>query len=870
MSTTVKIGIDLSGFSKGMKDFKRQMNQLTTDTRAVGDTLIGIGTGMTKAITAPLVGFAAASIAAAADFEYSMSKVETTVNGASGNMERLEDMARRWGRESIFNASQVAEAMSKMGLAGLETEDIYYALGATIALAQSSGMDLADATGRVTSVLNMFGLEGTEATRVADIMTSANKTTDASIQDIQNTLQNASSAIDRYGISLEEAMVFTTLLADANQTGARAGTAMRAMFDDLAQACRNNNEAMQALGVAFHDMDGNARPTMDVIRDLRGAFDGMSDAQRDAKLESMGITQTAMPALIAMLEACEDRLDYLVDRFDDVSGAAQHYADIMGDNLKSELKIFWNNIRDIGIEIGQVFLPVIRDVIQTVTELARDFAENLTPEMAATIVQIGLAAAAFGPLIIMVGKAIKIFGQIKGVWKLFKAGKLAFLVPIAKVIAVVAALIAIWTLFGDDLTRIWETHIQPVINRVIEIVKDALAPAFEAGMELIRTVVSGAFELIQRIWESILRPVFEAITGNLEGPMMAVFAFVMDSIGKKVRIAFELIQALWENVLMPVFHFIIDLIEHILLPIFQFVFETISSVVSIAFEEIRGFWESTLQPVFERIMNFIDNTLRPLFERVFEAISRTVSTVFEAIGGFWTSTLQPVFQAIGTFIQNVLLNKYRTTFDMISGVVRTVFELIGRLWTGTLRPIFEGLRTFLTGVFQGSWRTAFNGIRTIVRGVMDGLVAIVKAPINAIIRLINSFIRGLNRIQIPDWVPGVGGRGLNIPEIPTLARGGKNITRGSFIAGEAGAELITMSAAGARVTPLSGSERSGGIGAALGQSNQREILEAIQSLANRVPQIVMDREVVGRLLADPVQFNQNLNAFRNRVFGGGQ
>lgn len=131
------------------------------------------------------------------------------------------------------------------------------------------------------------------------------------------------------------------------------------------------------------------------------------------------------------------------------------------------------------------------------------------------------------------------------------------------------------------------------------------------------------------------------------------------------------------------------------------------------------------------------------------------------------------------------------------------------------KSIFTGLLDFIVGVFTGDWGRAWSGVVSIFEGIFGGIVAIGKAPINALITLLNSFIGGINNIKIPKWVPGgLGGKGINIAKIPYLANGG-HLLQGQAIVGEAGPELLTASNGKTTVTPLSDDEKRKGIGGAV-------------------------------------------------------
>ena len=183
-------------------------------------------------------------------------------------------------------------------------------------------------------------------------------------------------------------------------------------------------------------------------------------------------------------------------------------------------------------------------------------------------------------------------------------------------------------------------------------------------------------------------------------------------------------------------------------------------------------WNSVGQPVFDMIQTCADKVAAVFAERMPE-IKEFVQQCFDDISAFWENNLKPCLEAIGAFIENVLAPAFEYVFGEIIGpVVDTAFAFIKDLWNNTLKPVLTGITDFLTGVFTGNWKQAFQGLVNIVKSVFSGIVSQVKYPINQVINIVNGFISGLNRLKIPDWVPGVGGKGINIPLIPRLEKGG--------------------------------------------------------------------------------------------------
>lgn len=234
-------------------------------------------------------------------------------------------------------------------------------------------------------------------------------------------------------------------------------------------------------------------------------------------------------------------------------------------------------------------------------------------------------------------------------------------------------------------------------------------------------------------------------------------------------------------------------------------------------DEIMRVYNEYLKPTVDQMIAIINETLRPAFEQGFSVIQGIVKDAFVIIQRVWNEILSPVFSVIGSIIQNVLLPAFKFVFTAIGSVVSDAFSGIKSVWENVLKPILNGIIDFISGVFSGNWDKAWRGIVQIFGGVFEGIKAAAKAPINAVISMVNSLIKGINGIEIPDWVPMIGGGKASIPTIPMLATGGKPVGNGSFIAGEAGPELFTKRGNSITVTPLSSREKSLGITGTMGQ-----------------------------------------------------
>jgi phage-related minor tail protein len=230
----------------------------------------------------------------------------------------------------------------------------------------------------------------------------------------------------------------------------------------------------------------------------------------------------------------------------------------------------------------------------------------------------------------------------------------------------------------------------------------------------------------------------------------------------------------------------------------------IIAIFVLAYKNIEGFrnivdksWafiQAKTKEVFEGyIMPFIRDQLMPLFKKVFNTIGDVVKGTFALMGWAWDNILKPIFKALMFYVDNILVPAWKLAFSVVGGAVKAIFNTIGDLWTKSLKPIFNGILDFISGVFTGNWTKAWSGIVSIFKGIWEGMKTIAKAPINFIIGGLNGFINGINKIKIPDWVPGLGGKGINIPNIPSFSVGTRFLPRDMLIQAHAGEMIIPKS-----------------------------------------------------------------------------
>ena len=364
----------------------------------------------------------------------------------------------------------------------------------------------------------------------------------------------------------------------------------------------------------------------------------------------------------------------------------------------------------------------------------------------------------------------------------------------------------------------------------------SLSEAFEAiGVDIsgLQVIWEAMTTFLNDTYQTMIAPLIDGFK-EMINDMAQKFA---DNSGK-IESCFEnvgsVISDIWTSVIQPVWDFFMDYI-FTLWDIFN---ENIGNVLDLwdtVSQAIKSIWENLLKPVFEKVMEWV----RKLFDKFKEympQIQRVVDEVFGMIKSAWETALKPAFEAIGSFLKNVLFPVFDVVFTYgIMPVVETVFQTIIKLWDNSLKPMFQGVIDFIGGVFTGDWRRAWQGVSDIFGGIWNGLKTIAKAPLNAIINMVNALIGGLNKLKLPDWVPGIGGKGINIPKIPTLWKGSNYTLGGLTLVGEQGPELVNMPR-GASVTPSHKTE---------------QLLNATNATPQQVS-IVVQTMLDGKVLAETV------------------
>ncbi len=373
---------------------------------------------------------------------------------------------------------------------------------------------------------------------------------------------------------------------------------------------------------------------------------------------------------------------------------------------------------------------------------------------------------------------------------------MSFLPIVQQLLAWIGDAIAIFAQFSSAIS-----DGQLTFEEVQAMMESGFAPAFLMLIDIWRKAQE-AWEVLSTFlkdtYNTMIAPLFQGFQ-ELSGETVNKFGESTGSMMDAFTNFGAILTDVWNGVIKPVW----DLFMDVLFTAWGIYNDNIGNMMGLwkTFSDaLRSVWDNVLKPVFDKVMEFV-RKLWDTFKQYMPEIQRIVNEVFSVINDIWNRVLKPVFEAIGWYIETQLLPTWDRVFTYgILPVIDSVFKSIIDLWDNSLKPIFNGIIDFIDGVFTGNWRQAWEGVKSIFKGVFSGLETIAKAPINAVISMFNKMIDGLNSFKVPDWVPGLGGTGINIPKIPRLWKGSNFTLGGPTLVGEQGPELVNMPR-GASVMP---------------------------------------------------------------------
>lgn len=425
MGTSISAGtimaymdLDMSSFNSAIDMAGEQLSGFASG--GVADALGSIGAAaetagraLTLGVTAPLMTAAGAAIQTGMQFDASMSNVYglmSSLNLSQAQMDALRDTAREMGATTKFSASEAADAMGYMALAGWDDAQVIAGIPGVLNLAAAANMDLAKASDIVTDTMTPFGMAAERAGEAADVFAYAQANSNTTVEGLGEAMKYAAPTADAFGMTLQDTAAAMGVLANAGIKGSQGGTTLNAMLRDMKNNAKNGAIAIGKTKVALTNADGSYRSYAAIIRDIDKATSSMTASQRDAALGAI-FGDESLKGILATLKQGPDALDAMTEGMYACGGAAEDMAATMGDNLKGDLAILESGAQDMAIALSDWLMPAARGVVQGITDMIGKF-NALDDGTKNTIFRIGAMAAAAGPLLLNGGKVLTLLSGV--------------------------------------------------------------------------------------------------------------------------------------------------------------------------------------------------------------------------------------------------------------------------------------------------------------------------------------------------------------------------------------------------------------------------------------------------------------------------
>ena len=745
------------------------------------------------------------------EFQTAMAKVGTIADQNVVPLSQMQKEIINLSNALGVNANAVAEDVYNAISAGQNTADAVGFVEKATMLAKGGFAETGQALDVLTTILNAYGKESAEAESVSNMLIMTQNRGKVTVAELSSVMGKIIPTANSNNVALEQLCAGYSIMTSRGIAAAETTTYMNSMLNELGKSGTTADKVLrQAAGGSFSELMAQGNSLADVLNILQTEADKSGKTLADM----FGSAEAGKAALTLMANGVEG-FNSEVSAMVDSTGAAQAAYEKMMDTTQAKIDKAKTALSNLAIVLGNTFLPYVTTAAEKLSGLVTKFSEwaQENPELLSTIVKVAAALAGLkvgalagklgfleikGGVLAVQGAFTKLkafAGAGGGIKSLFSGlggigGKLLPIVGIIGGVALAIKLISgnleevrgwIQQTFGDGALAVFDK-----VWGVIQNVGAAIKGVFSGEN------MGNARNFFQEHFGDAGVAVFDSIIGVVE-QLKAILPGLLDQFGQLATSLLPVIGSLIQQ--------IVPLIGEIIATVLPVLFDLIAQLLPVIGQIVEAILPvliqlvETLVPI---IMQIIEAVL-PILQQLLEALMPIIQQIIDGILPVAIDLIMMVVSAVMPLVE-MILPLLQQLLEALMPIIQMVAELFGnQLATAVtmisgiidgLTQILSGLITFITGVFTGNWKQAWEGVKSIFSGIWESIKSICTGVVNGIINVINTVIGGLNRLKIPDWVPGIGGKGINIPLIPALAKGSR-FTPDTFIAGEAGAELIT-------------------------------------------------------------------------------
>ena len=823
----------LQASQERLKNLNQQQEKIKQNISATKTQILGT----VGAYTAVAAAIYAGPVQAAQKYEAALAKVNTIADTTQVPLEKISQEVMALSNKTGVAASALAEDVYNAISAGQQTGDAVNFVSYSTKLAKAGFAETSQTLDVLTTILNAYRMSADKVGNVSDMLIQIQNKGKVSVGELSSVMGKIIPTANAYNVSLEQLGATYAIMTSKGIAAAETTTYANSMLNELGKSGSTADKILRKVaGGGFSDLMANGSSLAEVLDVLQ------KEAQKSGKtIADMFGSAEAGKAAMSILSNGVDGFNESVEGMLNSVGATETAFGIMADTTENKMAKAKNSINNLQIVLGQNLLPIVGNVADKVAGVVTKVSEfaQANPQLVQTVLKVvgALAALKLGGLglklgfqemslgvntakivletlrskfLILQAGSIGLIGRLKNLGKsLTTLGGIKNLLggmggiagKILPIVAVVAAVITVVQLLRKNFDKVREAVGRIFGDKGLEIF-DKIVAAVTAAGDAIKNVFSGgnmdaARQKIESIFGAKGTAVFDGFIRAAQTVGSAIGSLIGFITEHVVPVAEQVLGVIVSDVIpgivggiqqaAPVIMQIVQAIANFIAGIIPVIGGFIAGIMPVI-SEIITFVQTNVFPIVQQIFSFIVSTVLPAIVSGVQFLAATITAVLSAV----LPVVQTVFTTIWNIIQPILQQIFTTVQAVLPSVLaifQNVFNTIGGVVNG-LATVLSGLIQFITGVFSGNWGQAWEGIKSVFSGAWDALTSIVKGVINNIIGIINGAIAGLNSIKIPDWVPVVGGKGVNIPQLPTFARGTAR-TPSTFIAGEKGPELIT-------------------------------------------------------------------------------
>ncbi|EHL7166345.1 phage tail tape measure protein [Staphylococcus pseudintermedius] len=728
---------------------------------SVGESMKSVGRSMSMYVTAPVVAGFGLAAKKSIDFDDSMRKVKATSGATGKEFNLLRDKALEMGAKTKFSASESAEALQYMSLAGWDTKDMLNGIDGVMQLAAASGEDLAQVSDIVTDGLSAFGLKAKDSSHFADVLAQTSSKANTDVSGLGEAFKYVAPVAGSFGFSVEDTSIALGLMANSGVKASQAGTALKSMMTKLAKPTGEAKKTMESLGISITDSEGKMLPFRDIMDQLRGSLGGLSKAQQSAAVKTL-FGQEAMSGILPIINASDEDYQKLTKSIDNSAGASKRMSDEMEGGIGGSIRKMKSAIESMAISIGDVLAPHIRRAADFLAMLADKFT-SMPGWVKTGVVGLGVFAASLGPLILTTGMFTAALGSIMTtlgplMTGIVKAGGLMNFLGTKAPFAAKGL-----TLVGGA----FKFMLGPVGLAIAAVV--AIGTAFvvaykksETFRNIVHTVIDPVVNAFKNLWNTA-KEVFNSLKSLLSGntlPTVDLLSKIMPkATANRVTVNLMKVRQTFINVFNAIWNFGREIGGKIA----SFWKQNGDDVIQ-AFVNIGNFFKG----FFIELRNLIGPNLRELGTLVKTIFTNIiVPTIQIAMKVIWEvmKFLWPLIKTLIVDTWNNIKNIIKGALDVILGIVKIFSGIFtgqwGQVWNG-VKQIFSGALTLIWnlvqlwfigkilkvvklfgGFFKSAISTAFNGVKSVIATVLKFIWSIISSIFKRILSITKLIFNGI-------------------------------------------------------------------------------------------------------------------------------